>query len=107
VALDESVQTPEDAVRCADLGAGGAINVKVAKSGLSRTLKIAAVARAAGLKLMIGCMTETAAGLDSSVALAMGTGFFDWVDLDSDHLLRPCGRPASFAREGPTLRARR
>lgn len=105
IALDESVSTPEDALRAADLGACGAINIKVAKSGLARSLRIAAVARAAGLKLMIGCMTETAAGLAPSVALAMGTGFFDFVDLDSDHLLKPGGRAADFKRDGPRLRA--
>lgn len=103
IALDESVQTPEDAVRAADLAACGAINVKAAKSGLARSLKIAAVARAAGMKLMIGCMTETAAGLSASVALAMGTGFFEFVDLDSDHLLAPGGRPADFRRDGARL----
>lgn len=103
IALDESVATPADAVRAVDMGACGAVNIKLAKSGLLRALRIAGVARAAGLKLMIGCMAETAAGLDASVALAMGTGFFDFVDLDSDHLLRPGGRPAAFTRRGPTL----
>ena len=106
IALDESVATPEDAVRAADLGACGAINVKAAKSGLRRSLEIAAVARAAGMKLMIGCMAETAAGLAASVALGMGTGFFDFVDLDSDHLLVPDARPADFRRRGPLLEAR-
>lgn len=105
VALDESVQTPEDAVRAVSMDACSAINVKVAKSGLLRSLKIAAVARAAKLPLMIGCMAETAAGLDASVALAMGTGFFSFVDLDSDHLLVSDGKAASFARKGPFLTA--
>jgi len=103
IALDESVATPADAVRAVDLGACGAINIKLAKSGLTRALRIASIARAAGLKLMIGCMAETAAGLDASVALAMGTGFFSFVDLDSDHLLKPGGRPAAFTRRGPAL----
>lgn len=103
IALDESVATPEDAVRAVDMGACGAINVKLAKSGLTRGLRIASIARAAGLELMIGCMAETAAGLDASVALAMGTGFFRFVDLDSDHLLRPGGRRAAFTRRGPAL----
>ncbi len=66
-----------------------AINIKLAKSGLSRGLEIAAVARAAGLPLMIGCMAETARGLSASVHLALGTGFFRWHDLDSDVLLAP------------------
>lgn len=86
VAADESVATPADAARAADAGVT-AINVKLAKSGLSRALEIAAVARAARLPLMIGCMAETARGLAASVHLALGTGFFAWHDLDSDALL--------------------
>lgn len=88
VAADESVATPADAARAADAGVS-AINIKLAKSGLSRGLEIAAVARAAGLPLMIGCMAETARGLSASVHLALGTGFFRWHDLDSDVLLAP------------------
>ncbi|MBI3289389.1 MAG: dipeptide epimerase, partial [Elusimicrobia bacterium] len=64
-------------------------NIKLAKSGISRGLEIAAVARAAGLPLMIGCMAETARGLGASVQFAAGTGFFRWADLDSDLLLAP------------------
>jgi L-alanine-DL-glutamate epimerase-like enolase superfamily enzyme len=86
VAADESVATPADAARAADAGVT-AINIKLAKSGISRGLEIAAVARAAGLPLMIGCMAETARGLSASVQLALGTGFFTWCDLDSDVLL--------------------
>jgi len=86
VAADESVATPADAARAAGAGVT-AINVKLAKSGISRGLEIAAVARAAGLPLMIGCMAETARGLAASVHLAIGTGYFTWCDLDSDVLL--------------------
>jgi L-alanine-DL-glutamate epimerase-like enolase superfamily enzyme len=86
VAADESVATPADAARAAGAGVT-AINIKLAKSGISRGLEIAAVARAAGLPLMIGCMAETARGLSASVHLALGTGFFTWCDLDSDVLL--------------------
>ncbi len=107
VAADEACATPADAARLATERAATAINVKVAKSGLGRALEIAALARAAGLPLMIGCMTETARGLESSVGLAMGTGFFRWVDLDSDYLLAGGGRNKSdvFRRRGPTLEA--
>ena len=86
VAADESVATPGDAARAADAGVT-AINIKLAKSGISRALEIAAVARAAKLPLMIGCMAETARGLSASVHFALGTGFFTWCDLDSDVLL--------------------
>lgn len=102
VAADESVQTPADAARLADAGVT-AINVKLAKSGLTRGLEIAAVARAAGMPLMIGCMAETARGLASSVHFALGTGFFRWADLDSDLLLvedAASRRAAGWIRRG-------
>jgi L-alanine-DL-glutamate epimerase-like enolase superfamily enzyme len=87
VAADESVATPRQAARVLELGAATAINVKLAKSGIARGLEIAAVARAAKVPLMIGCMAETARGLAPSVHLALGTGFFKFADLDSDVLL--------------------
>ncbi len=102
VAADESVQTPGDAARAAEAGVT-AINIKLAKSGVSRALEIAAVARAAGLPLMIGCMAETPRGLAASVHLALGTGFFRWHDLDSDLLLRTTAaerRAAGWTRDG-------
>jgi L-alanine-DL-glutamate epimerase-like enolase superfamily enzyme len=104
VAADEMVHSPQDAVRVVMERAASAINIKVAKSGLLRSLDIAAVARAAGLKLMIGCMSETSRGLMPSVHLALGTGFFTFVDLDSDHLLAAHGTSPDWARSGATLR---
>jgi L-alanine-DL-glutamate epimerase-like enolase superfamily enzyme len=106
VAADESVATPAQAARLLALGAATAINVKLAKSGLSRGLEIAAVARAAGVPLMIGCMAETARGLSASVALALGTGYFRFVDLDSDVLLVEDARSrrgAGWIRRGPAI----
>jgi L-alanine-DL-glutamate epimerase-like enolase superfamily enzyme len=106
VAADESVATPEEAARVLEMGAATAINVKLAKSGLSRGLDIAAVARAAKVPLMIGCMAETARGLSPSVHFALGTGFFRFVDLDSDVLLvEPASarREAGWARRGPMI----
>ena len=103
VAADEMVSTPQEALRAALEGAASVINIKVAKSGLLRSLQIAAVARAAGLGLMIGCMAETARGLKPSVHLALGTGFFDYVDLDSDHLLAGPQAPAGWLRRGSAL----
>lgn len=103
VAADESCATPYDAARLAGEGAAGAFNVKLAKSGILRSLEIAAVARAAGLPLMIGCMTETARGLSASAHVALGTGFFRWVDLDSDRLLVGQGAGEGWARRGARI----
>lgn len=106
VAADESVATPQQAARVLELRAATAINIKLAKSGISRALEIAAVARAAKVPLMIGCMAETARGLSASVHLALGTGFFRFVDLDSDVLLvEPASarRGAGWVRCGPSI----
>jgi L-alanine-DL-glutamate epimerase-like enolase superfamily enzyme len=107
VAADESVHSPESAHEALARGAATAVNIKAAKSGYSRSLAIAAVARAAGVPLMIGCMAETARGLAASAALAAGTGLFRFVDLDSDHLLAEspaARRAAGWTREGPILK---
>ena len=103
LAADEMVHSPQDAVKVVENGAASVINIKVAKSGLLRSLDIAAVARAGGLGLMIGCMAETSRGLMPSVHLALGTGFFSYVDLDSDHLLRPHAASADWLRQGPMI----
>jgi L-Ala-D/L-Glu epimerase len=105
VAADESVSSPETALAALEAGVT-AVNIKAAKSGYSRSLAIAALARAAGVPLMIGCMAETARGLAASAALAAGTGFFRFVDLDSDHLLAESAsarRLAGWTRRGPRL----
>jgi hypothetical protein len=36
---------------------------------------------------MIGCMTETMTGLSAAIHCAMGTGVFDYIDMDSIHFL--------------------
>ncbi|MBI5623006.1 MAG: dipeptide epimerase [Elusimicrobia bacterium] len=105
VAADEMVLSPADAVRAADQGLASAINIKLAKSGISRALEIAAVARAAGMGLMIGCMAESGEGLTPSVHLALGTGFFRWTDLDSDYLHHDARPPKKWKRAGPVLEA--
>lgn len=103
VAADESARSVEEARRLIRHRAVSAINVKLAKSGLSGAQEIIRMARAAGVKLMIGCMAESALGLSHSVALACGSGAFDFVDLDS-HLLvvSPRCRPG-FSTRGARL----
>ncbi|HBL17401.1 MAG TPA: dipeptide epimerase [Elusimicrobia bacterium] len=103
LAADESVRSPQDALRVMDLGAADVINVKVAKTGLQASLDIIALARAAGKRLMIGCMQESALGLAHSVRLACGSGAFSFADLDSDHLLVPEQPRGDFRRDGGWL----
>ncbi len=103
IAVDETVKTPADALRVVQHGAAHVINIKLAKSGLTGALAIIAIARAAGLRLMIGCMAESQAGLAASVHLACGTGTFAYIDLDSHLLTQPTPARGGFIARGPHL----
>ncbi len=48
---------------------------------------ILAIAKKHGLKLMIGCMTETMIGMSAAIYLAAGSDTFDYIDLDGIFLL--------------------
>ncbi len=80
--VDEGCRTAVDVFAYADLVDG--INVKIMKcGGLGPALEMVAVARALGLKIMLGCMLECAV---TTTAAAHIAGMFDFLDLDS-HLL--------------------
>ena len=70
----------------------GAINIKLDKAGgLTEALLLSREARAAGLKLMVGCMLSTSLGVAPAFLAAQGA---EWVDLDGPLLLardRPDG----------------
>jgi L-Ala-D/L-Glu epimerase / N-acetyl-D-glutamate racemase len=107
VIADEAIQSPADAVRVAATGAAHGVNIKLAKSGVRGALEIITVCRAAGLKLMIGCMLETDVGIGMAVHLACGTGAFDYLDLDA-HLLIGLKPPyRGFRQRGDLLAVRR
>ncbi len=80
---DESIQDRADLARC--LGRYQAINVKLDKAGgLTEGLALAAEARAAGMRLMVGCMLSTSLGIAPALLLAEQA---EWVDLDGPLLL--------------------
>jgi len=101
VVLDETVLTIEDARRVIGENLADGINIKVAKSGVRESGLIFETARKYGLKLMIGCMTETMVGLSAAINLAAGTGGFDYIDLDSIHLLYHKNRYGNISIQGP------
>ncbi|HNR41336.1 MAG TPA: dipeptide epimerase [Bacteroidales bacterium] len=82
VAADESVFSGTDAINVVRSGCADVINIKLMKSGIIEALDIAAIARNANIKLMIGCMLETKLGLGCSVHFAAGLGVFNYIDLD-------------------------
>jgi muconate cycloisomerase len=83
--LDESVHTSMDVPKVADRCDG--INIKLMKTGgLTEAIRAVHVARAHGLRTMVGCMGE------SSVAIAAACSIgahMDYVDLDSHFNLDP------------------
>ncbi len=80
---DESCQTEDDVARCAD-GFHG-VNIKLMKcGGLTPARRMVAHARRLGLKVMVGCMTESSVGISAAAQLAP---LLDYADLDGALLL--------------------
>lgn len=105
--LDESIQNPVDARRAVRSGVARGPNIKLAKSGLLRSRAILDVFeshRVPGARFMIGCMAESRIGLAAAVHFALGTGLFDYLDLDSDLMLRPTPARGGYRRQGPWVR---
>lgn len=83
VAADESAAGAADVVRLVSARAANVINIKLMKCGVAEALDIAAVARSAGLGLMIGGMVESTLAMTTSACFAAGQGGFSFVDLDT------------------------
>lgn len=87
VAADEACRSPADALRIVRGSLAQVINIKLAKCGVVQALDIAALARTAGIGLMIGGMVETRLAMGFSAHFAAGLGGFGWIDLDTPLLL--------------------
>jgi len=103
ILADEACITPADAYRICSATAVHGVNVKLMKSGLSGALSIIRIAQAANRKLMIGCMIESPVGLSTALALACGTGAFEYVDLDGHLLIDLKEEITEFEAKGPFL----
>ena len=80
---DEAVQRLDD-VRAA-LGVYSGINIKLMKcTGLREAHKMAELARALEMKVMLGCMTETSCAISAAAQLSP---VVDWADLDGALLI--------------------
>ena len=89
IMADESVHSPEDALRLIQAEAVDLINIKLMKSGgILKGRKIAAIAEAAGIPCMIGCMGESEIGIAAGAHLAAAVKNIQYADLDSDLLLK-------------------
>ncbi len=83
VLADESVFSPEDAMRIMQTRAADLINIKLMKcGGLTNALKIASAAEVYGVECMIGCMLEAKISVNAAVELACAKSIITKVDLD-------------------------
>lgn len=80
---DEAVQGLKDLRRVKGVYSG--VNIKLMKcGGLLEARKMAAYARAEGMKVMLGCMTETSCGISAISQMSPGV---DFADLDGNLLI--------------------
>jgi L-alanine-DL-glutamate epimerase-like enolase superfamily enzyme len=80
---DESIQRMKDIPSL--VGAYSGINIKLMKcTGMREGWKMAGMARALGMKVMVGCMTETSCAVS---AAAQFSPYVDFADLDGNLLI--------------------
>ncbi len=83
VFADESVQGVKDLMRIKGVFTG--VNIKLMKcGGLREAHKMVDIARAMGMKVMLGCMTETSCGISAAAQLSPAV---DFADLDGNLLI--------------------
>ena len=71
VLADEAVWTTRDLLEVIRRGAADMVNLKLAKTGgLSEALRMAELARANGIAVIIGCMMESHVGISAAASLA-------------------------------------
>lgn len=83
IIADESFHRLPDILKLKDYFDG--INIKLMKStGMSEAYKMVTLARAFGMKVMCGCMTESSCAIAAAVQLSP---LMDWTDLDGNALI--------------------
>jgi L-Ala-D/L-Glu epimerase len=97
--VDEDCHTLADVAACADRGHG--INIKLSKSGgIREAVRMTHAARALGLGVMLGCMTESGLGIAAGAHIA---SLCDFIDLDGNLLLAEDPWPGVELRDGVQL----
>ncbi|MBM7870286.1 o-succinylbenzoate synthase [Clostridium pascui] len=83
VLADESVFSPEDALKILQTRAADFVNIKLMKTGgIHNALKICSMAEIYGVECMIGCMLEAKVSVTAAVHLAAAKSIITKIDLD-------------------------
>lgn len=107
VCADESASSLEDVIRIIRQKSAGAINIKLMKFGLFQAREAYLLAKANGIKLMIGSMMESPLSAVASAHLACGLGGFDYIDLDSPFFIKGSLIKNPYLKTGGTYDLRR
>ena len=103
LAADESLRSLEDARQLIAQKAVDIFNLKITKCGVIESVRIAELARASGVRLMIGGMVESRVAMGCSWSLVLGLGGFEILDLDMPLLLSIDPIQGGFHYEGAML----
>jgi L-alanine-DL-glutamate epimerase-like enolase superfamily enzyme len=83
ILADEALQTVEDLLPMKGVYSG--INIKLMKcGGMDAAYKMITMARQMGMKILVGCMTETSCAVSAAAQLSP---LVDWADLDGNLLI--------------------
>jgi L-alanine-DL-glutamate epimerase-like enolase superfamily enzyme len=83
---DEGIQRLPDLVRASELKTYSGVVLKLMKTtGMREAYTMVRLAKALGMKILIGCMTETSCAISAAAQLSP---LADWADLDGHLLIR-------------------